>query len=104
MRIYASGQLTQLSYAICMLFVLAFQLRTEVLASRMSSRTNLHAREEQDSLPKNLTYVDYRRLKPLPITIPHNSTGRLYSKYQPYIHINEGCVPYPAVDSTGRIR
>lgn len=36
-----------------------------------------------------------------PETVPSGLLGQLYLKYKPFLKIDEGCVPFPAVDKTG---
>lgn len=36
-----------------------------------------------------------------PQTVPSGLTGQLYLKYKPYLKVDNGCVPFPAVDSSG---
>ncbi len=36
-----------------------------------------------------------------PETVPSGTAGSLYIKYKPYLHVINGCVPFPAVDSAG---
>lgn len=37
-------------------------------------------------------------------TVPNNITGTLYLKYKPYLYVQNGCVPFPAVDADGNVR
>ncbi|KAL2889032.1 NPP1 domain protein [Ceratocystis lukuohia] len=39
----------------------------------------------------------------LPEAIPNNAIGAAYRKLQPWIRIDSGCFPYPAVDAQGNI-
>lgn len=36
-----------------------------------------------------------------PQTVPAGELGALYSAYKPYLNVYSGCVPSPAVDTTG---
>ncbi|CAG8958334.1 hypothetical protein HYFRA_00000691 [Hymenoscyphus fraxineus] len=36
-----------------------------------------------------------------PQTIPGGTTGAVYRAYQPFLKVNNGCVPFPAVNSKG---
>ncbi|KAF2209457.1 hypothetical protein CERZMDRAFT_61174 [Cercospora zeae-maydis SCOH1-5] len=36
-----------------------------------------------------------------PQTVPSGLTGQLYLKYKPYLKVDNGCVPFPAVDANG---
>lgn len=37
-------------------------------------------------------------------TVPDTTEGDLYTAYQPYLKVVNGCVPFPAVDAEGDIR
>lgn len=37
-------------------------------------------------------------------TVPSGTEGELYTAYQPYLYVVNGCVPFPAVDAKGDIR
>ncbi|KAK6581888.1 hypothetical protein PZA11_005585 [Diplocarpon coronariae] len=37
----------------------------------------------------------------LPEAVPNNVTGELYKAYQPFLQVQGGCVPFPAVDANG---
>ncbi|OJJ06601.1 hypothetical protein ASPVEDRAFT_56188 [Aspergillus versicolor CBS 583.65] len=34
-------------------------------------------------------------------TVPEGTTGEQYLAYQPYLYVEDGCVPFPAVDAEG---
>lgn len=34
-------------------------------------------------------------------TVPSGTVGQLYLKYKPYLKVENGCVPFPAVDASG---
>lgn len=34
-------------------------------------------------------------------TVPSGTVGELYLKYKPYLKVENGCVPFPAVDASG---
>lgn len=36
-----------------------------------------------------------------PETTPSGTLGSLYLKYKPFLKVENGCVPFPAVDSSG---
>ncbi|CZT20500.1 probable NPP1 domain protein [Ramularia collo-cygni] len=36
-----------------------------------------------------------------PQTVPSGTIGQLYLKYKPYLKVDNGCVPFPAVDASG---
>ena len=37
----------------------------------------------------------------LPETVPSGTLGSLYLKYKPFLKVEGGCVPFPAVDASG---
>ena len=37
-------------------------------------------------------------------TVPDDTEGDLYTAYQPYLYVYNGCVPFPAVDAEGDVR
>jgi len=39
-----------------------------------------------------------------PQTVPDTTEGTLMLKYQPYLYVVDGCVPFPAVDAEGDTR
>jgi len=36
-----------------------------------------------------------------PETVPSGTLGSLYLKYKPFLKVDGGCVPFPAVDASG---
>jgi hypothetical protein len=36
-----------------------------------------------------------------PETVPTGTLGSLYLKYKPFLKVDGGCVPFPAVDASG---
>lgn len=34
-------------------------------------------------------------------TVPSGTTGDVYLAYQPFLYVEDGCVPFPAVDAEG---
>ncbi|KAM4060416.1 necrosis inducing protein (NPP1) domain-containing protein [Hirsutella rhossiliensis] len=38
-----------------------------------------------------------------PQTVPDDVTGKLYLRYKPWLYIEHGCKPFPAVDSQGNV-
>ncbi|KAF4553353.1 Hypothetical protein D9617_7g030800 [Elsinoe fawcettii] len=36
-----------------------------------------------------------------PQTVPNTALGQLYLRYKPFLQVQNGCVPYPAVDAQG---
>lgn len=39
-----------------------------------------------------------------PQTVPSGTTGKVYLAYQPALYVENGCVPFPAVDSKGNTK
>lgn len=39
-----------------------------------------------------------------PETVPSGITGEVYLAYKPYLHVVNGCVPFPSVDAEGDTR
>lgn len=39
-----------------------------------------------------------------PETVPATTIGQLMLKYKPYLYVEDGCVPFPAVDEEGNTR
>lgn len=39
-----------------------------------------------------------------PETVPATTIGQLMLKYKPYLYVEDGCVPFPAVDEQGNTR
>jgi hypothetical protein len=37
-------------------------------------------------------------------TVPDTAAGELMLKWQPYLYVVDGCVPFPAVDEDGNTR
>jgi len=66
-------------------------------------KLHLVERKEKQKRPKNITYVKYSKMKPLDEMIPSDDIGAAYKKYQPYLYIDDGCKPYPAIDLKARI-
>lgn len=40
----------------------------------------------------------------LPETVPDDDMGALYQKFQPFLKVDSGCVPFPAVDAEGNTK
>jgi hypothetical protein len=49
------------------------------------------------------TVINHDAVASFPETVPSGPTGELYLKYKPYLHVLNGCVPFPAVDADGDI-
>ena len=50
------------------------------------------------------TTLAYNEIVGFPQTVPDDTEGDLYTAYQPYLYVINGCVPFPAVDAEGDIR
>lgn len=48
--------------------------------------------------------IDHDHVVGLPETVPDGIKGEVYKAYQPYLKVEEGCVPFPAVDAEGNTR
>jgi hypothetical protein len=48
--------------------------------------------------------IDHDAVVGFPQTVPSGILGTLYLKYKPYLHVINGCVPFPAVDAEGNTR
>lgn len=55
-------------------------------------------------LMKRATVVAYDTIVGFPQTVPDTIEGTLYTAYQPYLYVDNGCVPFPAVDAAGDVR
>ncbi|XWW94508.1 hypothetical protein V2A60_002451 [Cordyceps javanica] len=38
-----------------------------------------------------------------PETLPEGLRGELYKRYQPFLEVHDGCIPFPAVDKDGNV-
>ena len=47
--------------------------------------------------------IDSDAVVGFPQTVPSGTEGTLYLKYKPYLFIDNGCVPFPAVDAEGNV-
>ncbi|KAL3456834.1 NPP1-domain-containing protein [Aspergillus heterothallicus] len=45
--------------------------------------------------------IDHDAVVGFPETVPDSTLGQLYLAYQPYLYVESGCVPFPAVDAEG---
>ncbi|KAL1642084.1 hypothetical protein SLS58_005672 [Diplodia intermedia] len=45
--------------------------------------------------------IDHDAVVGLPETVPDGATGELYEKFKPFLKVDSGCVPFPAVDASG---
>ncbi|KAL3443770.1 necrosis inducing protein-domain-containing protein [Aspergillus insuetus] len=45
--------------------------------------------------------IDHDAVVGFPETVPDSTLGQLYLAYQPYLYVEGGCVPFPAVDAEG---
>lgn len=48
--------------------------------------------------------IDSDKVVSFPQTVPSGTLGALYLKYKPYLKVVNGCVPFPAVDSSGNTK
>lgn len=53
---------------------------------------------------KRTTVVDYDDIVGFAQTVPDTTEGTLYTAYQPFLKVVNGCVPFPAVDAAGDVR
>jgi hypothetical protein len=56
------------------------------------------------SLMRRTTVLGYDEIVGLAQAVPDTTVGTLYTAYQPYLKIVNGCVPFPAVDAAGDVR
>lgn len=43
-------------------------------------------------------------IDPFPETVPDNAIGDTLKRFEPFIHVSDGCQSYPAVDAEGNTR
>lgn len=48
--------------------------------------------------------INHDAVENFPETVPATTTGQLMLKYKPYLYVEDGCVPFPAVDEEGNTR
>lgn len=48
--------------------------------------------------------IDHDAVTGFAETVPDTTAGELMLKYKPYLHIDDGCVPFPAVQENGDTR
>lgn len=48
--------------------------------------------------------IDHDQVVGFPETVPSGIKGEVYKAYQPYLKVDAGCVPFPAVDAEGNTR
>ncbi|OMP89107.1 hypothetical protein BK809_0005828 [Diplodia seriata] len=48
--------------------------------------------------------IDHDAVVGLPETVPDGATGELYEKFKPFLKVDSGCVPFPAVDASGNTK
>jgi hypothetical protein len=48
--------------------------------------------------------IDHDAVVGFPQTVPSGLTGSLYLKYKPWLKVDNGCVPFPAVNAAGDTR
>lgn len=47
--------------------------------------------------------IDHDAVVAFSQTVPSGTTGDQYLAYQPYLYVEDGCVPFPGVDADGTI-
>jgi hypothetical protein len=47
------------------------------------------------------TVLGHDQVVGFPQTVPSTATGSSYLKFQPWLKVRNGCVPFPAVDAAG---
>jgi hypothetical protein len=55
-------------------------------------------------LMRRTTVLAYDDVVGFDQTVPDTTEGTLYTAYQPYLYVYNGCVPFPAVDEAGDVR
>lgn len=55
-------------------------------------------------LEKRTTVLAYDDIVGFAASVPDDTEGDLYTAYQPYLYVVNGCVPFPVVDSAGDVR
>jgi hypothetical protein len=53
---------------------------------------------------KRTTVLAYDDIVGFTTSVPDDTEGELYTAYQPYLYVVNGCMPFPAVDSAGDVR
>lgn len=48
--------------------------------------------------------IPHKDVVPLDEALVGGAYGKAYKKFQPYLTVSTGCVPFPAVDKDGRLR
>ncbi|KAE8154641.1 necrosis inducing protein [Aspergillus avenaceus] len=48
-------------------------------------------------------FIDHDKVVGFPETVPTGSVGDVYKAYQPLLKVENGCVPFPAVDEKGNL-
>lgn len=48
--------------------------------------------------------IDHDAVVGFPTTVPSGALGDAYRKFQPWLKVETGCVPFPAVDAQGNTR
>ncbi|PNS19468.1 Inosine-5'-monophosphate dehydrogenase [Sphaceloma murrayae] len=70
-------------------------LKTILLALLAASTTALAAPVEKRAVIAHSAVVGFSQ------TVPNTALGQLYLRYQPFLQVQNGCVPFPAVDAQG---
>jgi hypothetical protein len=71
---------------------------------RLPTAFFLEASTSISSIIHRRAVINHDAVVSIPQTVPPGPPGELYLKYQPYLHVVNGCVPFPAVDSAGNTR
>jgi Necrosis inducing protein (NPP1) len=66
--------------------------------------TAVNAVPTSNPLEKRTTVLAYDDIVGFAASVPDDTEGDLYTAYQPYLYVVNGCVPFPAVDSAGDVR
>lgn len=84
------------------------KMLSKICASLLLAGTALGSPIEprQTSCPaaSDIPIADHGAIVGFPQEVPDNSTGAAYTRFQPYLYVANGCVPFPAVDENGTVR
>ena len=48
--------------------------------------------------------IPHDQVQPFPEAVTAGVSGQLYLRHKPYLRVDSGCVPFPAVDKNGNTR
>ena len=48
--------------------------------------------------------IPHKAVEAFPENAGSGDSGKLYLKYKPYLKVEDGCVPFPAVQADGSVR